>query len=378
LGFARHSWLRYIVISAAITFVIVATCVFLYPAGFGAALRLSFHWFQQLGLPPAGTGLATGLLSPLLALLRYEPAVVFLGLAAAAWAVLRRDRQGIFLTLWAGVLLLIVLLQSETPVNAAALLLPGYLLVGLLAAAVETAAAATTGGRRAMWVAAGGMVALGALVVAAVSRFARIGLLSGENAQLIGIATLAFGLAGLVVIGAMAWDSPHARRGVFLGVALLFLVWQWGAATQLSRLGANDPRERWVITGTDDDVSFMVDLLARVSRQTVNSERDLSIFSLVDSPVLRWYLRDYTGFQVGSTLPFNAQPDVVIAPLDAQLELPNDYFGADFGLQRREMAVVETFQPGAALKWWLFRESDAPLDVERVVVWVRSDLAGQE
>jgi hypothetical protein len=248
------------------------------------------------------------------------------------------------------------------------------LLVGLLAAAVETGGAAAPGGRRATLAAAAGLIALGALVVAAVSRFARIGLLSGENAQLIGIAALAFGLAGLAVIAAMAWDSPHARRGVFLGLALLFLVWQWGAANQLSRQGANDPRERWVVAGTDDDVAPMVDLLARASRQTANSERDLSIFSLVDSPVLRWYLRDYTNFQVGPALPFNAQSDVVIAPLDAQLELPNDYFGADFGLQRREMALGETFQPGAALKWWLFRESDAPVETERVVVWIRSDL----
>jgi hypothetical protein len=262
--------------------------------------------------------------------------------------------------------------------NTAVILLPGYLLVGLLAAAVVVSGDETIVGRRVTLAAAAGLVGLGALLLTAVGRFARIGLLSGANGPLITIATLAFSLAGLAVIIAMAWDNPHARRGVFLGAVLLFLFWQWGAADQLSRLGANDPRERWVVAGTDDDAPLMVDLLRRASRQTANSDRDLAVFSLVDSPALRWYLRDFTNFQVGPALPFNAQPDVVIAPLDAQLGLPNDYFGADFGLERREVGVNMPSSPEAALRWWLFRESAAPVDEERVVVWVRSDLAGQE
>jgi hypothetical protein len=210
-------------------------------------------------------------------------------------------------------------------------------------------------------------------MLAAGGRIARLGLLSGEYGQLLSLAALAFGLAGIVVIVSMAWDSRNARRGVLVGIGLLLIFWQWGSAMQLSRQGANDPRGRWVITGTDDDVSVMVDLLRRTSRQTANSDRDLAVFSLVDSPVLRWYWRDFNDFQIGQTLPFESTADVVIAPVDIQPDLPVDYFGADFGLERHEFAPAP-FTLGEALKWWLFRESTAAVHDERVVAWIRSDL----
>jgi hypothetical protein len=331
--------------AAAAVFLAVASGFLLYPAGIGAALRLFPAWLAQFGLPAGDASLAAGLLSPILALLRYEPAVFLLGIPAVVWAIA---------------------------------LLPVYLLIGLFAAALTAGAFEDwPDSRRATLGTAAGLLLLGMLLLAAVGRFARLGLLTGANATLISLMTLAFVLAGLAVIAAMAWENPAVRRGAFLGVVLLLLFWQWGSAHQLSRLGANDPRERWVMAGTDDDVRVMVDLLARVSRQTANSDRDLTLFSAVDSPVLRWYLRDYENFDAGPTVPLGAQSAVVITAADAEPGLPNDYFGADFGLEQREVAAA----PGGlsdALKWWLFRESAAPVETERVVVWIRSDLATPE
>jgi predicted membrane-bound mannosyltransferase len=374
----RRGRLRVFGLSAAATFVVVASCLFLYPAGVGAALRILPAWVEQFGLASDEAGRAASLLSPLLALLRYDPAVAVLGLPASVWAIRRGVQRGVFLSLWVGFLLPVVLLQASTVTNAAAVLLPGYLLVGMLAAATEASAGRAPGGWRATMAAAGGLVGLGALFLVAVGRFARIGLLSGENAPLISLATLAFGLAGLAVVAAMTWESPAARRGVFLGAALLLLFWQWGAASQLSRLGANDPRERWVAAGTDDDAPVMLELLLRASRQAANSDRDLAVFSLVDSPVLRWYLREFDNYGAGPALPLDDPPDVIITPVDVLPELPADYIGADFGLERRETPVAGSSTPEEALKWWLFRESNAAVDEQRVVVWIRSALAAGE
>ena len=370
----RHKWLRAGGLAGGITFVAVATSFLLYPAGIGAALRLFPAWLAQFGLPAN----AAALFSPFLALLRYEPAVLLLGLPALAWS-LAGERLGRGLAAWLGLVLLVILAQSGVMVNTAAALLPAYLLVGLLAASL---AAETIddrrAGRRTAWFTAGSLLALGALLLAAAGRFARLNLLAGENATLITLALLAFVLAGMAVVLAMAWENPAARRGAFVGVAALLLFWQWGAAWQLSRLGANDPRERWVISGTDDDVPVLVSLLTDLSRQLSNSAVDLAIFSQVDSPVLRWYLRDFTGFTIGPALPVNINADVVITPAGTDPVLPNDYFGADFGLQQTEVQNTGPVVPSDVLKWWLFRESTAVTDDQRVVMWLRSDLARPE
>lgn len=218
---------------------------------------------------------------------------------------------------------------------------------------------------------------LGALVLVAFGRFTRLNLLTGVNATLISLAALAFILAGLAVVGAMAWDNPAARRGAFLGIALLLVFWQWGSAWQLSRWGVNDPRERWVVSGTDDSVKVMTDLLLRISRQTANSDRDLTVFSQVESPVLAWYLRGLSSYQAGAAVPVGSQADVVITPIGTELSLPNEYFGMDFGLERREIPPSGPSNLSDGLKWLLFRESAAPVETQRVVVWIRSDLANR-
>lgn len=366
--------LRHGGIAAGIAFAVVATSLLLYPAGLGAALRLFPTWLGQFALPSGNDAF-----SPLLALLRYEPAVFVLGLPAVVWAIMRGRRAGQLLSVWYGLSLLVVVLQPGAMANAAVVTLPAYLLAGLLAAEIAGQRAAyPADGRRATLYTTLAILGLGALFLAAAGRFARLNLLTGENSMLIALAVLAFVLAGAAVVLAMAWESPTARRGALAGAAALLLFWQWGAAWQLSRLGANDPRERWVQAGTDDDVRVMIPLLESISRQVTNSERDLSIFSQVDSPVLRWYLRDFIGFQSGPALPANASADVIITPADVEPALPSDYFGADFGLEQREIPNVGPTVVSDALKWWLFRESTAATEGRRVIVWVRSDLARPE
>ncbi len=130
--------------------------------------------------------------------------------------------------------------------------------------------------------------------------------------------------------------------------------------------------------GSTNDVEVMINLLGDVSRQVKNSNRDLIIFSQVESPVLRWYLGDFVGFQSGPALPLNTSADVVIAPADSDPTLPADFFGADFGLTQGDPLSTGPGTVSDVLKWWLFRESTAVPLTQRVVVWVRSDLANGE
>jgi hypothetical protein len=72
-----------------------------------------------------------------------------------------------------------------------------------------------------------------------------------------------------------------------------------------------------------------------------------------------------------------------VTPDDEQPQLPSDYFGADFGLEQHEVAGAPLFTEGGSplaetLNAWLFHESTTPLIQQRIVVWLRSDLATAE
>ena len=363
-------------LAAALTFLLVASFGLFYTPGIGASLRLFPAWLGQFGLQADPESATMPLFSPWLTLLRYEPAIFVLGVPAAVWAFLRRDRHGLAMVIWLIGALLIALLQPDTPANLTAALPAGYLLVGLFGAMLAAAREHhPIDERRMFWSTAIGLMGLGALVLAAFGRFARLDLLTGENANLILLSALAFVMAGLAVILAMGWESAAARRGAFVGLAALLLFWQWGTAMQLSRLGANDPRERWVIGATDDDVQLMADVVRSASWQLANSGRDLRIFSMVESPALDWYMRDYVGYQSGAAVPLELRADVVITPLGAELALPDDYFGTDFALTQHKIPDAGPATLSDRLKWLLFRDSTAPTETERVVLWVRSDLA---
>jgi hypothetical protein len=115
--------------------------------------------------------------------------------------------------------------------------------------------------------------------------------------------------------------------------------------------------------------------LREVSRQATNSDFDLAIFSTVDTPILRWYLREYDQARLGNTIPTNANYDAIITTADqTALTLSSDYLGTDFGLARVSLQP----QPGPAvldaLRWWLFHESNTIVNQEEVILWIRSDL----
>ena len=218
----KRDSLRYMGLAAGLTFAAVATSLSLYPAGLGAALRLLPAWLAQFSLP-SSAGVAV---SPLLALLRYEPAAVVLGLPAVVAA--GRGRRGRALSVWLGLALLLTLLQSGVLVNVTAALLPAYLLAGLAAAAaVGRRDPAPVAGRRTGWFTAAAILGLGALLLVAGGRLARLNLLAGENTTLIALAVLAFILAGgAVVLGAdlqhpvvvdAAGQLPHHPGALHLG-----------------------------------------------------------------------------------------------------------------------------------------------------------------
>lgn len=361
---------RPIVLAFAVSFLLLSTSFLLYTPGLGAAFDLVTDWLRSFGLPWSGTREP---LAPLLDMVRYEPALLLLGLPALLWALLGQSRAGWVMAGWWVALMGLSLFQPDLAGHALLYTVPAYLLIGLLGGQL----AATAGeDRRVVVAVAGGLVLLGMVLLVSMARYTRLGLWASDQIAFLALALVAFVAAGGVLILAMSYDSRAARLGAFLGIALLLLYVQAGITTSLTQQGANDPRERLVVEGTDDDIRVLTGVLRDVSRQITGGDHDLEIITTADSPVLRWYLRDFERNQFATTLPLRPGPQAVIAPASAELRLDADYLGADFGLVQRRAELTTPFSLNDTLKWLLFRESPAAVDVDRVILWVRSDLTG--
>lgn len=361
---------RPILVAFAVSFLALSTSFLLYTPGLGAAFDVAAAWLAGFGLPGSSDG---GLLAPLVTLVRYEPALMFLGVPAILWALWQRDRLAWLLAGWWVVLLALALFQPGLPWSALVFTVPGYLLVGMMAGGLWSR---ISDDRWVVVAVTGGLLLLGMILLVSLGRYTRLGLWASDQVAFLVLALVAFVAAGGVLILAMSYSSLAARQGAFLGIALLMLYAQGGTATSLTQQGANDPRERIVAVGTDDDIRVLSSVLRDVSRQITGGDHDLEIISTADSPVLRWYLRDYERAQFAATLPVGAVPQAIITPASAELRLSSDYLGADFGLQQRRAELVSPFSLNDTLKWLLFRESTTAVDIDRVILWVRSDLTG--
>ena len=353
----------------AIVFILLSSFFLLLPSGIGASARLLGEWFQWFGGTPT--------LDPLLAFVRYEPALVVIGIVAILWAILRSQPLALFAVYWLSSSLILLLLQRQFMANGLLLTLPSALLVGIMANALL----------RRSWDWMSSSAALAGLIgsfillvnLARLGRTVQLNPQDGRLYLLIILLTIIF--VGLVYFFVASEDSTAVSQGLLLVVLSFFLVYQWGTGWWLAHQAANDPRERWVSSGTDLAMHELSDTVRTISRQMANSDTQLEIATTLDVPALNWYLRDYAHLETLNALPLTPTQQVIITPENGESPLATGYSGTDFALRLlepippttpSETAVYDTF------RWWFFHESTTVAPVERAIVWVRTDLiAGQ-
>lgn len=356
------TWRRAVVVGAA-TFLAVGTMFLWNPAGFGAAARLAAEWLGDFSF----RGDVVVWLSPLLGFGRYELALVILGAVAIIWATWNAEPFPTFLVYWFVLGLLLVLLQRGQVANILLLTIPGYLLVGIF---VDRHLPAETGWLG--WLQAGLLVALGLAAYIHVVHYLRSSVFEPNDRSNLWFALVVLAFAIATVNFVRTSDKAAAHHGAIVGLLVLLLLYGWGTGWWLGHQAANDPRERWVGDSADNEAPLLAETLRQVSRQIGNSDSGIQVLSTVDSPVLRWYLRDFGRLQIGHAIPQNSQSEAIITPVQAELALAADYTGSDFGLLRQETPHLVSGLD--SLRWLVFHQSPVAFTEERVVLWLRTDL----
>lgn len=360
---------RNAIIVAAVVFLGITTLLLWYPAGLGNAATQFVDWLGQFSF--SAEFLAR--LNPLLALFRYQPGLLILSTVGIVLAALRVDRFGIFCTNWIIAGLLLLLLQNGVTATASVIALP---LVFVVSTLFKQWFAEPTGWEK--WLVAGGVTLFGMLLLVNIGRFLRSYNVNTDTLPFIFI--LAFGVllmaALLLLIINLSNDAYVLVQGILLGVLALLLFTGWGTAWWLTHDAANDVRERWLATttATHDDMQHFAQVIAEVSAEKTGAPTDLNVVSAVESPVLRWYLRDLRTVAFAPGVPFTGDAEAIITPGDAEQPFVGNYLARPFILSEHNNA--QTTLPGfdqlvPTLRWWFFRDGVNSAEQQPIILWVK-------
>lgn len=185
---------------------------------------------------------------------------------------------------------------------------------------------------------------------------------------ILGILVLA-GLSALFV--GMGWSWNFARNGTVLGVLAALGVYSISGMFGATQWRSNSPLELWTpIPGAPSNRLFE-STVRDLSLSFAGEPNSLEIISLVDSPSIRWKLREYPNASFVEVVAAGGLPATVVTDADGdQLSWTASYRGQDFSWEIAPgwFGVL----PANWVEWLVARE--APLQTDHVIIWARSDL----
>lgn len=343
------------------TLLLLGTLAFLSPVGlsglFTALLEFLRGWRSVPRVP---------LSHLLIALPAYAPLALLLALTAAVRAAVERDRRAVAPGLW---VLAAFLLAAVYPGRQAGDLI--WLLVPLWTLAAGELSRHFDFEGRSFWGVAGTAVLTFALLASTWLYLLNAVSLPGELGQarfliLIGLLLV---LALTLVLIAYGWSLALARFGLVWGGGAILLLLTIAALT--GAIGVREPltAELWTPAPRIAQADLLLETVEELSAWNARDPRGLPVtVAGVDSPALRWLLRD-------RPLEFVAAPPVnetvpLLITTDTQPSLTADYRGQDFvWWQTPDWANA---RPADWMRWYLFRQIG--LQSQNILLWARSDL----
>ena len=174
-----------------------------------------------------------------------------------------------------------------------------------------------------------------------------------------------------IILVSLGWSWRVARFGLVWGTTAAFALYllsiTWGA----SQLRPNEPQELWGLGPGGGQAALFETTLNDLSARNVGYRHQIDILTTVDTPSMRWVLRNYPQAQFTAGLKMGELPSVIITRQEGEApQLSTSYRGQDFvWWQQPGWSGV---LPTPILPWLTFREAE--IKNETVILWARSDL----
>ncbi len=346
------------------TFLVIGTLLFSSPLGLSAWAQDAVLYFQGWGNP---SGISANRV--VMGLIMYAPlALVFCFVMVVEHGKFHRPLVRV-LCLWAISMLAVVLLYPGRQVTDAAwVLIPIWTLAALGLARYWK----HDWGDMVVWGQAATqfvvLVLVWLILAGSYHLISEAEMLRGV--LLLGL--LGFGVLTFIFVG-LGWSWLSARQGLALGLGSALVVYVLATVFNLLQVNPVNSAELWLPQRSTGQADLLLETLKDLSLRETGQANELNGVALVDSPALRWALRDFTDiiFTPTAEIVETTSPSVILAlPLDSGKLLPTAYRGQDFVWQ---VSTETTGALPASLDRWLINR-DAPIVMEKIVLWVREDL----
>jgi len=357
--------LRSSIIAAVATIVLLGSLFFISPRGLGssfAGLAVYFKgWVTFSGVSA---------LQLVAALLIYESLALLLGVWGAVRASVKAEPLDRFLALWALIALLLSLFYPSRQVGDLCwVLLP---LLILAARQLERLLSIEVSFKLPAW----GL----ALLVVIISTFLWQNLQSLsqglgdtiyiENHWLVIIIGL-FILAIAIMLVGWGWSAQAAGMGSLWGLCALLVVYLIFSISHATHVRPDVNAELWDRDYNVPQAGLLVTSLDRLSDTHAGRIGSLDVTVVgIQSPALRWALRNYRDLTYVDQLPAQSQPSVVITQKEQQPQLAASYRGE--GFLWYQYTDWSSMLSSEYLPWFI--QHKATQQKTSLVLWVRTDV----
>lgn len=314
-----------------------------------------------------------------LSLVVYELMALVLAVIILSRGIAERDQQVISLGLWLAIALILAIAYPSHQVGDLVwALIPLWVLAAMeFARYIEPA-------KDGLWETLAMSALTVAILIFALFNFLTVAISPLDMnavARTIGSVTLTNGqVYWSVVIGAIlllvasvalvgyGWSMNVAYQGVTWGLLAAFVFYTISASFAAANLRARFSQELWEVGPQTMQADALVRQMDDLSRWNIGVNRGLDVFvSGLDSPALRWALRDWnTTYSAAPTL--TGTPTFVIASNQLSApELDSAYRGQEF--------TWRGYPGWESADWlrWAFSHS-VSLGEEKIILWTRSDV----
>jgi hypothetical protein len=199
--------------------------------------------------------------------------------------------------------------------------------------------------------------------------------LNPDNPNLVLVLFLALGLMAISVLifFGIGWSWKLVLQS--LGVMALATGLSLSAST-LWRLNFSNQHDRvtelWSFSAPAPGLTRLVGTLEQTALAYSGDQTALPVSPQAEMPPsLIWALHDFERVEPGLAFGMEAPPVILAPEFDATASLPAEYIGQSLGV--RKLRAWESMLPPNMLAWLVNR--DAPVVIERWVLWARIDIA---
>lgn len=196
----------------------------------------------------------------------------------------------------------------------------------------------------------------------------------------IGMFLVLFSLAALTtVLIAIGWDWPTSRDGLLWGLLAISLIYTFNTMWGATQLRPNRSVELWNPAPTVLQADLLIQTLETISKWQSGFPNTIEIVSVVDSPSIRWALRDFTNVKYVASPPLGQMPSIVITPQEQKAPvLAASYRGQDFAWWATP--AWEGALPPEWINWLTTRDQvQSPTEqITQIILWARANLVPSE